>query len=106
MRPTESSSKKTHEKIEVKSPPRKSGPPKRRSDGHQESKRSQRASGASEVTKLPGQSNGAAAQSVAPENDIEVAGKTTDSNVHAENAESKATAAQPNGTASEFMEAA
>ena len=106
MRPTESSSKKTHEKIEVKSPPRKSGPPKRRSDGHQESKRSQRASGASEVTKLPEQSNGAAAQSVAPENDIEVADKTTDSKVHAENAESEATAAQPNGTASELMEAA
>ena len=106
MRPTESSSKKTHDKIEVKSPPRKSGPPKRRSDGRQESKRSQRASGASDLTKLPEQSNGTAAQSQAPENDIEVAGKITDSNVHADNAESEATAAQANGTASELMEAA
>ena len=106
MRPTESSSKKTQEKIEVKSPPRKSGAPKGRIDNHQEPKGSPRASGASEVTKLPEQSNGTAAQSNAPENDIEVAGKTTDSNVHAENAGSEETAAQPNGTASEHMEAA
>lgn len=62
MRPTESSSKKTHDKLEVKSPPRKSVPPKRKSNGHKESKEPQAAKPGDEELKTPERSNGATAE--------------------------------------------
>ena len=57
-RPTESSSKKAHEKLEVKSPPRKPGPPKRKSDGHKELKELQPAKPDDEELEAPEQPNG------------------------------------------------
>ena len=39
MRPTESSRSKTHEKVEVKSPPSKTARPKRKSGGAEESEK-------------------------------------------------------------------
>lgn len=86
MRPTESSSKKTHEKLEVRSPPRKSGPPKRKSDGHKEPKEPQPAKSGDEGLEAPEQPNGVTAEEKMQERNTETTDQASKLSADAESA--------------------
>jgi hypothetical protein len=86
MRPTESSSKKTHEKLEVRSPPRKSGPPKRKSDGHKEPKEPQPAKPGDEGLEAPEQPNGVTAEEKMQERNTETTDQASKLSADAESA--------------------
>ncbi len=86
MRPTESSSKKTHEKLEVRSPPRKSGPPKRKSDGHKEPKEPQPAKPGDEGLEAPEQPNGVTAEEKMQECNTETTDQASKLSADAESA--------------------
>jgi len=106
MRPTESSAKKTHEKLEVKSPPRKSGPPKRKSDGHKESKEPQPAKSGDEELQVPEQSNGVAAEEKTQKHNTETTDKAPKSSANANGAEQANTPANADVQSSEAVASA
>lgn len=101
MRPTESSSKKTHEKLEVRSPPRKSGLTKRKSDGHKEPKEPQPAKPGDEELEAPEQSNGVTAEKKSPGHGTENTDKTPKPNADVNNAEQEQSPAIDNVQPSE-----
>ena len=86
MRPTESSKSKTHDKAEVKSPPRKTARPKRKSGATDDSEKDKGKS-----TELAEVANGEAAE--APRQ--EIAADSKDEGPATENLESEQTAAAP-----------
>lgn len=104
MRPTESSAKKTHEKLEVKSPPRKTGPPKRRSDGHKEVKKSEKTEDAGLEPTNPEQPIGTVTESTTQEPNIEVEDQTPRPSPDVESAEQPGIETDVDGTASEPVE--
>lgn len=87
MRPTESSSKKTHEKLEVKSPPRKSAPAKRKSDGHKQPREPQPAKPGDEELEAPEQPNGVTAEEKTQERSTDTTDEAPPHNADANGAE-------------------
>ena len=106
MRPTESSSKKTHEKVEVKSPPRKTGPPKRKSDSHRETKEPHKTKAAAEEPRGTEQVNGTAIENIRQEPEIAVEEDTPRANADAKGAEQETEVANADGPVSEPVEPA
>lgn len=106
MRPTESSAQKTHEKVEVKSPPRKTGLSARRSDVHKDTKGTQQPKSSNDESKLVEPTDQATTDTQAQEHNFGVEEEPAEPSNEAEELDEEPQAAGVNGTAANSAELA